>query len=59
VPCLQLQHLDPFSPLTTNIEASANSSNTGMDEDCVNLLESELATLQQMVDTQTTMLGTI
>jgi hypothetical protein len=30
-----------------------------MDEDHVNALESELATLQQMVDTQTTMLGTI
>jgi hypothetical protein len=30
-----------------------------MDEDCVDALESELATLQQMVDTQTTTLGTI
>jgi hypothetical protein len=45
--------------LTTNIEASANPSITGMDEDCVDTLESELATLQQMVDTQTTTLGTI
>jgi hypothetical protein len=30
-----------------------------MGEDCVDMLESELATLQQMVDTQTTMLSTI
>jgi hypothetical protein len=30
-----------------------------MDEDCVDALESELAMLRQMVDTQTTMLGTI
>jgi hypothetical protein len=30
-----------------------------MDEGCVDALESKLATLQQMVDTQTTMLGTI
>jgi hypothetical protein len=30
-----------------------------MDEDHVNVLESEPATLQQMVDTQTTTLGTI
>jgi hypothetical protein len=30
-----------------------------MDEDCVNVLESELATLQQIVDIQTTTLSTI
>jgi hypothetical protein len=30
-----------------------------MDEDCVDALESELAMLQQMVDTQTTTLSTI
>jgi hypothetical protein len=30
-----------------------------MDEDCVDALESELATLRQMVDTQTTTLSTI
>jgi hypothetical protein len=47
------------SPSTANIEAPANSSSTSMDEDRVDVLESELATLQQMVDTQTTMLSTI
>jgi hypothetical protein len=47
------------SPLTANIEAPANSSSTGMDEDHVDALDSELAMLRQMVDTQTTTLSTI
>jgi hypothetical protein len=45
--------------LTANIEAPANSASTGMDKDRVNTLESELAMLRQMVDTQTTTLSTI
>jgi hypothetical protein len=47
------------SPLTINSEGSTNPSSTGMDEHCVNRLESDFALLQQMVDTQTTTLGTI